>query len=131
MTSAEEKRAKRKDIDEEEKEEEKDAVIKEPETTLTTSVKVKEEEGSPPPPFPLHASAKKAPIVEKEKGENGVSHSPPKPTKVLDDEEKIKEDPVVPSKETIVAVKKVSPLTLPTLVDHVKALEEGRKNCQS
>ena len=75
LTSAEEKRAKRKDIDEEEKEEEKDAVIKEPETTLTTSVKVKEEEGSPPPPFPLHASAKKAPIVEKEKGENGVSHS--------------------------------------------------------
>ena len=127
LTSAEEKRAKRKDIDEEEKEEEKDAVIKEPETTLTTSVKVKEEEGSPPPPFPLHASAKKAPIVEKEKGENGVSHSPPKPTKVLDDEEKIKEDPVVPSKETIVAVKKVSPPTLPTLVDHVKALEEGRE----
>lgn len=123
LTSAEEKRAKRKDIDEEEK----DAVIKEPETTLTTSVKVKEEEGSPPPPFPLHASAKKAPIVEKEKGENGVSHSPPKPTKVLDDEEKIKEDPVVPSKETIVAVKKVSPPTLPTLVDHVKALEEGRE----
>ena len=127
LTSAEEKRAKRKDIDEEEKEEEKDAVIKEPETTLTTSVKVKEEEGSPPPPFPLHASAKKAPIVEKEKGENGVSHSPPKPTKVLDDEEKIKEDPVVPSKETIVAVKNVSPPTLPTLVDHVKALEEGRE----
>ena len=117
LTSAEEKLAKRKDIDEEEKEEEKDAVIKEPETTLTTSVKVKEEEGSPPPPFPLHASAKKAPIVEKEKGENGVSHSPPKPTKVLDDEEKIKEDPMVVagSKETIVAVKKVSPPTLPTL----------------
>ena len=129
LTSAEEKRAKRKDIDEEEKEEEKDAVIKEPETTLTTSVKVKEEEGSPPPPFPLRASAKKAPIVEKEKGENGVSHSPPKPTKVLDDEEKIKEDPMVVagSKETIVAVKKVSPPTLPTLVDHVKALEEGRE----
>ncbi len=128
LTSAEEKLAKRKDIDEEEKEEEKDAVIKEPETTSTTRVKVKEEEGSPPPPFPLHASAKEAPIVEKEKGENGVSHSPPKPTKVLDDEEKIKEDPVVAgSKETIVAVKKVSPPTLPTLVDHVKALEEGRE----
>ena len=128
LTSAEEKLAKRKDIDEEEKEEEKDAVSKEPETTSTTRVKVKEEEGSPPPPFPLRASAKKAPIVEKEKGENGVSHSPPKPTKVLDDEEKIKEDPVVSgSKETIVAVKKVSPPTLPTLVDHVKALEEGRE----
>ena len=128
LTSAEEKLAKRKDIDEEEKEEEKDAVSKEPETTLRTRVKVKEEEGSPPPPFPLRASAKKAPIVEKEKGENGVSHSPPKPTKVLDDEEKIKEDPVVAgSKETIVAVKKVSPPTLPTLVDHVKALEEGRE----
>lgn len=128
LTSAEEKLAKRKDIDEEEKEEEKDAVSKEPETTSTTRVKVKEEEGSPPPPFPLHASAKEAPIVEKEKGENGVSHSPPKPTKVLDDEEKIKEDPVVAgSKETIVAVKKVSPPTLPTLVDHVKALEEGRE----
>ena len=130
LTSAEEKLAKRKDIDEEEKEEEKDAVSKEPETTLRTRVKVKEEEGSPPPPpFPLRASAKKAPIVEKEKGENGVSHSPPKPTKVLDDEEKIKEDPMVVagSKETIVAVKKVSPPTLPTLVDHVKALEEGRE----
>ena len=129
LTSAEEKLAKRKDIDEEEKEEEKDAGSKEPETTLRTRVKVKEEEGSPPPPpFPLRASAKKAPIVEKEKGENGVSHSPPKPTKVLDDEEKIKEDPVVAgSKETIVAVKKVSPPTLPTLVDHVKALEEGRE----
>ena len=129
MTSAEEKLAKRKDIDEEEKEEEKDAGSKEPETTLRTRVKVKEEEGSPPPPFPLRASAKKAPIVEKEKGENGVSHSPPKPTKVLDDEEKIKEDPMVVagSKETIVAVKKVSPPTLPTLVDHVKALEEGRE----
>ena len=130
LTSAEEKLAKRKDIDEEEKEEEKDAVSKEPETTLRTRVKVKEEEGSPPPPpFPLRASAKKAPIVEKEKGENGVSHSPPKPTKVLDDEEKIKEDPMVVAglKETIVAVKKVSPPTLPTLVDHVKALEEGRE----
>jgi hypothetical protein len=129
LTSAEEKRAKRKDIDEEEKEEEKDAGSKEPETTLRTRVKVKEEEGSPPPPFPLRVSAKKAPIVEKEKGENGVSHSPPKPTKVLDDEEKIKEDPMVVagSKETIVAVKKVSPPTLPTLDDHVKALEEGRE----
>ena len=129
LTSAEEKLAKRKDIDEEEKEEEKDAGSKEPETTLRTRVKVKEEEGSPPPPFPLRASAKKAPIVEKEKGENGVSHSPPKPTNVLDDEEKIKEDPMVVagSKETIVAVKKVSPPTLPTLVDHVKALEEGRE----
>merc|ERR1712070_470531 len=87
LTSAEEKLAKRKDIDEEEKEEEKDAGSKEPETTLKTRVKVKEKEG------------------------NGVSHSPPKPTKVLDDEEKIKEDPMVVAglKETIVAVKEVSP----------------------